>query len=120
MPLKNNLAFLFGLILFISPIALSGCWIAAAGIGAEAGYVGSQDDRTTTETLKDQFIVSAIKAKLLASQRAPGMDINVDCFKQHVTLRGALRTQDEIDAALEIAENTKDVLDVESKLVLVS
>jgi osmotically-inducible protein OsmY len=98
---------------------LNGCLIAAAGVGAEAGYVAGQTDRTASETLTDQYIVTAIKAKLLANSRVPGMDINVDSDKGIVTLRGALEREEEIVTALEIARNTDGVKDVRSKLVLV-
>ena len=93
---------------------------AAAGVGAEAGYVATQDDRTTGETLADQYITSAIKTKLLADSTTPGMDINVDTFKAAVTLRGALRSQEQVDRAIEIARSINDVKSVESKLVVVN
>lgn len=107
-------------LIFIMSCSLSGCILAAAGVGAEAGYVASQDDRSASETLTDQYIVSAVKAKLLADPTVSGLDINVDSFKAHVTLRGALETQEEVDKAIELAENTADVIDVTSKLVVVN
>lgn len=115
--LKNRLYVLTAIL--IASTSLSGCLLAAAGVGAEAGYVATQDDRTAKETLKDQYIVSSVKAKLLADSRVSGLDINVDSFKQVVTLRGALKTQEEIDAALEIAHSSEDVSEVISKLALV-
>lgn len=106
------------LVLFFAPF-LSGCLLAAAGVGAEAGYIASQEERTTSETVKDQLIVSKIKTKLIADPKVSGFDINVDSFKGVVTLRGALRTDDEINTAIDIARDTEGVKDVISKLVFV-
>ena len=105
--------------LLIAMTSTSGCLLAAAGVGAEAGYVATQDDRSTSETLKDQLIVSSIKTKLIADPKVSGFDINVDSFKGSVTLRGALRHSDEIDVALRIARETDGVKEVISKLVIV-
>ncbi|MBL7661273.1 BON domain-containing protein [bacterium] len=106
------------LVLVLFVVSMSGC-LLAAGAGAEAGYILAQDDRSTKETVKDQYLVSAIKTKLLANSKTPGMDINVDSYKGKITLRGALMSQDEVDQALSIARNTDGVTEVESKLVVV-
>ena len=47
--------------LMLITTSLSGCFLFAAGAGAEAGYVASQDDKTTGETIDDQLIVTSIK-----------------------------------------------------------
>ena len=107
-------------LLSLTALNANGCLLAAAGAGAEVGYVATQDDRTASETVQDQVITSSIKTKLIADSVAPGMDINVDTFRGHVTLRGALRSQDQVDRALRIARETEDVKDVESKLVIVN
>jgi hyperosmotically inducible protein len=96
-----------------------GCWAAAAGAGAEAGYALTQDNRTAGETVTDQRITSTVKGKLLADSRVSGLDINVDTFKSIVTLRGTVRTSQEADAAIELAKNVSGVRSVNSKLVLV-
>ena len=44
--------------------------------------------------------------------------INVDCLKSDVTLRGYLKTEAEIDRAIQIAKETSGVKSVVSKLVL--
>ncbi|MBX7143454.1 MAG: BON domain-containing protein [Oligoflexia bacterium] len=97
----------------------SGCWVAAAGVGAEAGYVATQDDRTTKETLNDQFLVSAVKTKLIATKKVPALDVNVDAFKGTITLRGALRSEEQVQLALDAARSVGGVKAVESKLVVV-
>lgn len=97
---------------------LTGCWVAAAGVGAEAGYVASQEDRTTGQTLDDQGITASIKTKLLTDSEVSGLDINVDTFKSHVTLKGIVKTAYEADKALKIAQNTTGVKSVTSKLMV--
>jgi hyperosmotically inducible protein len=97
-------------------LSVSGCWLVAAGAGAEAGYVASQDDRSVGETLDDQRITAEVKTKLLADQEVSGLDINVDTFKKEVTLKGVVDNQNEADLALAIAQNVKGVRVVHSKL----
>ncbi len=101
-------------------VSLTGCLPVAVGAGAEAGYLATQNERSAKETLADQVLVSKIKTKFLADQNVPGMDINVDSFRSTVTLRGALRSEAEINKAIEIAKNTDGVKGVVSKLVLVN
>lgn len=108
------------LCLLAAPLCLSGCWAAAVGVGAEAGYVATQSERTAKETISDQFLTAAIKTKFLADPQVSGMDINVDSFKGVVTLRGALRSQVEINKAMALAQSVSGVQKVENKLVLVN
>ena len=96
----------------------SGCWLVAAGAGAEAGYVASQESRTTGETVQDQLIVTKVKSALLADQEVSGLDINVDSFKSSVTLKGVVETVAEADRAIRIARTTSGVKNVVSKLVV--
>lgn len=110
----------FALLAAVLAFSTTGCLlIAGLGAGAEAGYVVSQEDRTAEETLQDQYLVTSIKTKLIANQEVSGLDINVDSHKAVVTLRGALRTQREINTALDLAKTTPGVRSVESKLVIV-
>jgi osmotically-inducible protein OsmY len=108
----------FVLVLVTLGVTCSGCIPAAIGLGAEAGYVATQSDRTTEEVLTDQVLVTKVKAKLIADSIVPGFDINVDSHKSIITLRGALRSRAQIDRAVEIADNTDGVVEVVSKLVL--
>ncbi len=107
------------LLLLVATMPLSGCWLALAGVGAEAGYVVAQDDRTAKETLKDQYLVTAVKAALLADSKVPGLDINVDAFKGVITLRGALTSAGQIERAVDVASTVDGVVDVKSKLAVV-
>lgn len=98
--------------------AVSGCWLAAGAVGAEAGYIASQDDRTAGETIDDQTTLASLKSKLLSDPEVSGMAINVDVNKGNVTLRGYLKSQSEINKAIAIARSTNGVKSVNSKLVL--
>ena len=99
-------------------LALSGCWAVAAGAGAEAGYVGAQESRTTGETIDDQRITAEVKTNLLADRDVSGFDINVDTFKRVVTLRGFVDSEFEANKAASIARSISGVRDVHSQLVL--
>jgi osmotically-inducible protein OsmY len=98
---------------------LSGCWGVAAGAGAEAAYVLTQEKRTAGETLSDQSTTASIKTRLLADSEVSGLNINVDTFKGRVTLKGVVGSRKEAEKAIEIAKNTSDIRTVESKLVVI-
>lgn len=107
----------FALVLSVSvTTALSGCLLAAAGAGAQTGYVLSQEDRTASETMRDQAIVTQVKTKLLASRNVSGLDINVDSFKGNVTLRGVVSTEDQAQEAITLARSVSGVKDVNRQL----
>lgn len=98
--------------------SVSGCWLVAAGAGAEAGYVASQEERSASETLTDQRITATVKTKLLAEPDVSGLDINVDTFKSAVTLKGVVETSREAERAVELAYSVDGVRAVHSKLVV--
>lgn len=104
-----------GVLCFVA-VSTQGCVLAAAGAGAEAGYVLTQEKRTATETLEDQRITSAVKAKLLADPVVSGLNINVDTFKSVVTLRGVLDSATEIQKARDIAASVGGVREVKTDL----
>ncbi len=93
----------------IVSLALSGCWAAVAGVGAEAGYIAAQEDRTVGETVDDQRITSLVKTKLLSDAEVSGLDINVDTFKGEVTLRGFVDSPHEASTAISLAQSVSGV-----------
>lgn len=103
-------------VLVASTLSFSGCLLAAAGVGAETAYVATQDDRTVEQTLTDQRITASVKTKLLADSRVSGLNINVDTFKSSVTLKGFVHSQNEADAAIQLAKSVNGVSSVETKL----
>ena len=102
----------------VSMVSLSGCWLGAGAVGAEAGYVASQEDRSVGETVDDQVILASIKTKMLSDPDVSGLAINIDVSKGVVQLRGYVKTSAEIARAIEIAKHTDGVRRVESRLVL--
>jgi hyperosmotically inducible protein len=107
------------LVLGTGVTSLSGCWLGTgAALGGEGVYVATQEDRTAGETLDDQVLLTKIKSKLLADPDVSGFAIDVDVTKGDVQLRGYVKTNREIDRAIELARSTKGVRSVESKLVL--
>jgi hyperosmotically inducible protein len=100
------------------PLLLSGCWLGAGALGAEAGYVASQEERSAGETIDDQVILTSVKSKLVGDPEVSGLSINVDVFKGVVQLRGYVDSQSEIDRAIRLAHETKGVSRVDSRLVL--
>jgi hyperosmotically inducible protein len=100
------------------PLLLSGCWLGAGALGAEAGYVASQEERSAGETIDDQVILTSVKSKLVGDPEVSGLSINVDVFKGVVQLRGYVDSQSEIDRAILLAQETKGVSRVDSRLVL--
>ena len=103
-------------ILALVSCPLSGCLVAAAGAGAEAGYVGTQENRSAAETVSDQLIVSKIKTQLLADPEVAGLQINVDCYKGNITLKGHVKSDRESIRAISIAESVDGVHNVTSML----
>ncbi len=109
----------------ISLVALSltcagvtGCLAAAAGAGAEAGYVASQEGRSASETINDQRITASVKTKLLADPNVSGLDINVDTFKGAVSLKGVVSKEREVTQAIQLAKSVSGVTSVTPKLVV--
>ncbi len=100
------------------PLLFSGCWLGAGALGAEAGYVASQEERSAGETIDDQVILTSVKSKLVGDPEVSGLSINVDVFKGVVQLRGYVDSQSEIDRAIRLAQETKGVARVDSRLVL--
>lgn len=97
-------------------VSLSGCWMAAAGAGAEAGYVLTQEDRSTSQVLSDQRITSTVKTRLLADPLVSGFAINVDTYKGQVSLKGIVSSAKELNKALEIAAGVEGVVKTKSQL----
>ena len=104
--------------LFLLTGTLAGCWAAAAGVGAEAGYIGAQENRTAAETVDDQRITATVKTKLVADPDTSALDINVDTFKRVVTLKGRVSSAGEAERAVQIARDVSGVKQVRNQLKL--
>ncbi len=107
-------------ILFFLTISLSftGCWLVAAGAGAEAAYVGTQEERGAGETISDQLIVANIKTQYMADPDISALQINIDSFKGAVRLTGQVKSGAVADKAIAIAERVTGVTRVDSRLTV--
>ena len=112
---KNSIS---SFLLSLCSLSLSGCWLAAGAVGAEGAYVASQEHRTAGQTIDDQVILASVKSSLLADPEVSGLAINVDVFRGEVKLRGFVKTQREIERAIQLAMSADGVKSVDSRLVL--
>lgn len=85
-----------------------------AEIQKERGVAGA-----TTGGVGDAWITSAVKLRLLADERVPGMDINVDTSRGSVTLFGIVPTAGAKAAAEEDAQKVDGVQSVKNALQVV-
>ena len=105
---KSLLTTLLAAGLLLAPLGLAGC----------KGYYRDTDRRTTGEVTDDSAILTSVKTRLLANGQVRGRKINVDVRKSVVTLQGYIRSEEERAAALSVARQTRGVVAVEDKLVL--
>ena len=70
----------------------------------------------TGEFVTDAAITTAVKTKLLADGKTPGLKIDVDTKDGVVTLSGTVKTRAEIDKAVADARGTKGVTRVVNEL----
>jgi osmotically-inducible protein OsmY len=115
---KRFTLFVAGIIISFLP-AISGCiFVAAGGVGAEAGYIATQKEQSAGEVIDDQWITAKIKTKFIADPDLKAFQINVDTENGVVTLRGSVGSKDEVEKALLSARNTKGVKKVIDKLTV--
>lgn len=116
--LASGKSYLSGICLFIMPLFVRGYWVAAAGVGAEIGYVAAQDERTIGETVGDQIITTKIKSKLVADKEVSGLNLSVDSNKGYVTLKGFVDSVYEARKAIELAASVSGVKYIASKIIV--
>ncbi|MCW5890837.1 MAG: BON domain-containing protein [bacterium] len=85
-----------------------------AEIQKERGVAGA-----TTGGVGDMWLTSAVKLRLLADERVPGMDINVDTTRGTVTLFGIVATNEAKAAAEQDAKKVEGVRTVKNALQVV-
>lgn len=85
-----------------------------AEIQKERGVAGA-----TTGGVSDVWLTSAVKLRLLADERVPGMDINVDTTRGAVTLFGIVPTAEAKAAAEQDAKKVDGVKSVKNALQVV-
>jgi osmotically-inducible protein OsmY len=72
--------------------------------------------RTVGETIDDATITARVKTALLNDPDVAGLRIDVDTAKGVVTMSGVVRSQNEVQRAIQIARNVGGVVDVRSTL----
>jgi osmotically-inducible protein OsmY len=85
--------------------------------GNTAQNAGPSDSKLG-QAVSDAKITASVKTALLAERHVSGTAINVDTSEGRVTLKGTVKSQTEIDRALEIARTTKGVKEVVNQLTI--
>ena len=78
----------------------------------------SAKKRSFGRAVSDEFIALKIHTKFMKDKSVPANDIMVGVRSGVVTLKGELKSQDQINRAIEIAERQKGVKEVKAYLVL--
>lgn len=95
-----------------------GCVALLAGgavVGAEAGYVAAQKERSAGETVSDQWIFTKVTTEL-ATSNVPSRKIEIQVRKGVVTLRGVVESESHKDRALAVTRGVKGVKKVVDKM----
>lgn len=103
---------------FIALMA-TGCVPAVVVGGTAAGYYVGQDERTLNEIVDDASITASINAKYVKDPMVSSWDVNVDTRFGVVTLYGTVSGGAVEQRAIEIAQNTKGVKKIISKMTIV-
>lgn len=81
-----------------------------------AACSSTQDRESTSQYLSNSAISGKIKSKLVASSLTAATNIDVESYKGTVILAGFVKTQEQKDRALEIANETKGVTEVKDAI----
>ena len=85
---------------------------------ASGGGDAPEPERTIGEAVTDTGITMSVKSRLLDDPQVKGLQIDVDTRDGVVFLTGAVGSDAEIQKAIQLAKDTKGVLDVKSNLTL--
>lgn len=119
------LACLLATAAFAADDSMTGGTRSSAGTTTtDPGYSNSDrsdamsSDRSTSShsTTKDAAITAKVKSALLAERDLPSSQIKVQTNAGVVQLSGFLNSQEEIDRAVSVAKNVKDVKSVENNM----
>ena len=73
-------------------------------------------ERTFSQVIDDLTTTASIKSQLLVNSNTKAIGIDVDTFKNTVTLKGTVKTDKESSLIEQIAKNTDGVKDVNNQL----
>jgi osmotically-inducible protein OsmY len=91
---------------------------AIAGGLVASGCAVTHGRSTPGQYVDDVTVVAKVKAELLESEHADGLDINVDSLNGDVTLRGWASSRTEANAAVAIARSVEGVKSVDNQIEL--
>ncbi len=99
---------------------LTGALLISVTLLASAcgGYYRDSPRRTVGEATDDRAIHTAVKTKLVSHGETRGWKINVGVFRSTVTLDGYVTSEEERAVALALARDTRGVIKVDDKLVV--
>lgn len=109
--MKETLTKMLIFILLMGVVAGCASWRDREREGASTDHGAGTTSRTD-----DAALTAKVKAKLLSEDALNGMNIDVDTQSGVVFLSGVVETADQKRKAIELAQNTEGVRDVEDNL----
>ena len=94
----------------------SGSSYGSSGTASDPPMNPSGRSSSASAAVSDAAITAKVKSALLAERNLPSTQISVQTNDGVVQLSGFLGSQDEIDRAVSIARNVKDVKSVENNI----
>jgi osmotically-inducible protein OsmY len=85
---------------------------AAVALTALAGCASTQRHESTGQYIDDAAITTSVKAAIFNEASLKSMEINVETFKGRVQLSGFVRSQANIDRAVQVAQGINGVTSV--------
>ena len=86
--------------------------VAAVALTALAGCASTQKHESTGQYIDDTAITTSVKAAIFNEASLKSMEINVETFKGRVQLSGFVRSQANIDRAVQVAQGINGVTSV--------
>jgi len=86
--------------------------VAAVALTALAGCASTQKHESTGQYIDDAAITTSVKGAIFNEASLKSMEINVETFKGRVQLSGFVRSQANIDRAVQVAQGINGVSSV--------
>ncbi len=106
------------LLILTGPVCLNGCAAVVVGGAVVGAYYLGKDERSAEQIADDIHLTTTIKAALLGDEHLRAWDINVDTYRNVVTLHGSVENEAELKLAEDITRRTPGVKSVDSQLVI--
>ena len=92
--------------------------VAALALTAVVGCASTTTHESTGQYVDDTAITAKVKAAILNDESLKSSEINVESFKGQVQLSGFVRSQANIDRAVEVAKGVHGVVSVKNSMTL--